>query len=52
MKIKINSDNKLPLNKTLKIPTMTIVIRAVFDENMNMIHKFSQMNVCNNYTVI
>ena len=41
MKIKINSDNKLPLNKTLKIPTMTIVIRAVFDENMNMIHKFS-----------
>ena len=41
MKIKINSDNKLPLNKTLKIPTMTIVIRAVFDENMNIIHKFS-----------
>ena len=33
MKIKFNSDDNLPLNKTLKIYDMTIVIRSVFDEN-------------------
>ena len=33
MKIKFNSDDKLPLNKTMEIPTMTIVVRAVFCEN-------------------
>ena len=30
MKIKFNSDNKLPLNKIVEIPTITIVIRTVF----------------------
>ena len=38
MKIMINSDNKLTLNKTITIPTMTIVVRAVFHENMNIMH--------------
>ena len=33
MKIKFNSDNELPLNKTIEIPTMPIVVRAVFHEN-------------------
>ena len=33
MKIKFNSDNELPLNKTIKIPVMVIVVRAVFHEN-------------------
>ena len=33
MKIKFNSNNELPLNKTIEIPTMTIVVRAVFYEN-------------------
>ena len=33
MKIKFNSDDKLPLNKTVEIPIMTIVVRAVFLEN-------------------
>ena len=33
MKIKFNSDDKLPLNKTIEIPTMKIVVRAVFHEN-------------------
>ena len=33
MKIKSNSDNELPLNKTSKIPTITIVVRPVFLEN-------------------
>ena len=32
-KIKFNSDDKFPLNKTIKIPTITIVVRAVFHEN-------------------
>ena len=33
MKIKFNLDDKLPLNKMTEIPTMTIVVRAVFHEN-------------------
>ena len=33
MKIKFNLDNELPLNKKIEIPTMTIVVRAVFHEN-------------------
>ena len=33
MKIKFNSDDELPLNKTIEIPTITIVVRAVFNEN-------------------
>ena len=33
MKIKFDSDNNLPLNKTIEIPIMTIVVRAVFHEN-------------------
>ena len=30
MKIKFTSDGKLPLNKTIEIPTIAIVVRAVF----------------------
>ena len=33
IKIKFNSDHGLPLNKTIEIPTMAIVIRAIFYEN-------------------
>ena len=33
MKIKFNSDDGLPLNKLLKFPSMTIVIRFVFEED-------------------
>ena len=33
MKIKFNSDDELPLNKAIKIPSMIIVVRAVFPEN-------------------
>ena len=33
MKIKYNSDDKLPPNNTRKFPTMTILARAVFQEN-------------------
>ena len=30
---KIDSDCSLPLNKTIEIPTVTIIVRAVFHEN-------------------
>ena len=33
MKIKFNSDGKLPLNKTIEIASMIIVVRAIFLEN-------------------
>ena len=33
MKIKSNLDDKLPLSKMTEIPTMGIVVRAVFHEN-------------------
>ena len=33
MKIKLNSDDELPLNKTVEIPTITIVVRTIFLEN-------------------
>ena len=33
MKIKFNSDDSLPLNKTLKLHNMTIILRSVFEED-------------------
>ena len=33
MKIKFNSDDELPLNKTIEIPSMIIVFEAVFYGN-------------------
>ena len=33
MKIKFNSDDNLPLNKTLNLYNMTIVIRSIFEEH-------------------
>ena len=33
MNIKYNSEDELPLSKTIEIPTMAIVVRAVFHEN-------------------
>ena len=33
MKIKCNSDDELPLHKTIQTPRMKIVLRAVFHEN-------------------
>ena len=32
MEIKTNSDDKLALNKTIEIPSLTIVVRAIFLE--------------------
>ena len=39
MKIKINADDNLPLNKPLKLHNMTITIRSVW-KMVNIIHKF------------
>ena len=33
MKIKFNSDDNLPLNKTLELHNLTIVVRPVFQED-------------------
>ena len=33
MKIKFDSDDDLPLNKQLKFPTLTIIVRSVFEED-------------------
>ena len=33
MKIKFDSDDNLPLNKQLKFPAMTIVVRSDFEED-------------------
>ena len=33
MKIKFNSDDNLPLKKTIKLHNMTIVIRSFFEEH-------------------
>ena len=35
MKIKINSDYNLPLNKILMLHNITIVVRSVFQEDNN-----------------
>ena len=40
MKIKFDSDDELPLNKTIEIPVMVIVVRAIFMKITSIIHKF------------
>ena len=50
MKIKFNSDGKLPLNKTIDIPSMIIVVKAVFYENNKYYPQVFWMNVCMNYS--
>ena len=33
MKTKFNSDEELPPNKTIEIPSMVVVVRAIFLQN-------------------
>ena len=33
MRIKFDTDDKLPLNKTIETLLVTIVVRAIFNEN-------------------
>ena len=49
MKIKFDSDD-LSLNKQLKFPTMTIVVRSVFEEDDKYYPQDEyQMNICVSY---
>ena len=41
MKIKFNSGDDLPLNKSLHLPNMIIVVRSVSLKVANITHKFS-----------
>ena len=45
MKIKLNANNKLPLNKMIEIPIITIVVRAVFLEN-NKYYPYVLLDQC------
>ena len=45
MKIKLNSDDKLPRNKTIEVPTITIVVRAIFIKN-NKYYPHVFLNEC------
>ena len=40
MKIKFHLGDSLPLNKTIEIPIITIVVRVVFHKNNNYPHVF------------
>ena len=39
MKIQFKSDDKLPLNKMIEVPSMIIIVRAIFMEITNTIQK-------------
>ena len=49
MKIKFNSDDNLPLNKMLKLHMLTVIVRSVFEEDVNYYLKDFQMNVYMKY---
>ena len=49
MKIKCNSDDDLPLNKTLEMCNMIVVVRAVFHENNKYYPQTFLMNVYISY---
>ena len=40
MKMKFNWDDEAPLNNMLELPSMTIVVRSAFHENMKYYPKF------------
>ena len=40
MKIKLNTDDNIPLNKFLKLHNLTIVVRSVFQEDKKYYPQF------------
>ena len=42
--IKFNSDDELPLNKTIQISSMTLLLELFFLKVTNIIHNFSWRN--------
>ena len=49
MKIKFNLDDELPLNETIELRSMIIIVSAVFKKITIIIHMFSSMNVYIHY---
>ena len=49
MKIKFNSDDDFPLNKSLKFHVMTIFIRSVFEEGAKLYPQVFQTTLCITY---
>ena len=49
MRIKFATDDKLPVNKTIKIPIITILIRAVFHENNKYYPQVFEMDIYMKY---
>ena len=49
MKIRFNSDDDLPLNKSLKFYLMTKIIRRVFSEDGKLYPQLFQMTLIMNY---
>ena len=45
-KVGINTDNDLPLNKPMKFPTLTIIIRCVFQEEGKRLHPQIYLDEC------
>ena len=45
-KVGINTDNDLPLNKPIKFPTLTIIIRCVFQEEGKRLHPQIYLDEC------
>ena len=52
MKIKFDSDDKLPLNKQLKFLSVTIVIRAVFEDDGEYYPQAFLNIFCMNYKML
>ena len=48
MKIKFNSDDDLPLKKTLELDNIITVVTSVFYDNIKYYLQFFQMIVCSN----
>ena len=49
MKIKFYLDEELPPNKTIEIPSMMILVSAIFLENNKYYPRVFFINVCINY---
>ena len=45
----VNTDDDLPLNKPLKFPTLTIIIRCVLQKGKKLYRKFICAHVCMSY---
>ena len=49
MKIKLNSDDNLPIKKSLELCNMVIVVSSAFHEEKKYYAHVFLMNVCINY---